>query len=341
MSDGRVTVIVPAYNAEDHLSECLDSILAQPEVGEIVIVDDGSADGTLAIAKDFAAGDARVRVIMQPNSGVSAARNNGMAEVSLPWLAFVDADDVIPEGSFAALLGVAERYGADMTYGDFSAIRDGRIVSWPDEFAAFSPGVIPARDMVASLANTSRDSVSGSCWRVLFRASFVKRARKRFPEGIAMSEDYCFILGCLMEDPTVAYVDRTVYLVRREGGSATQRYMPDLERSMDFVNRRLRRACEGDGVLMERYWECVANTAWTACGNLYKEGAPLDAAGRRIEVRRIMRKYRESVGRISTSCGLGRVKAGLLKVGSVCPWVLWATLEAKNRGGSPRGRQVQ
>lgn len=338
MSDGNVTVIVPAYNAGDHLFECLGSILAQPEVGEVVVVDDGSTDGTQAIARDFATGDDRVRVVMQPNSGVSAARNNGMAVASLPWLAFVDADDVIPEGSFAALLGAAERYDADMTYGDFSVLRDGRIVPWSDEFAAFSPGIIPARSMVASLANTSRDSVSGSCCRVLFRASFVKRTRQRFPEGIAMSEDYYFILSCLMEDPVIAYVDHTVYLVRREGGSVTQRYIPDLERSMDFVNGQLRRACEGDEMLMGRYWDCVANTAWAACGNLYKEGTPLDAAGRRVEVRRIMRKYCEAAGRISAYGGLGRVKDWLLKVGSVCPWALWAVLEAKNRGISSQGR---
>lgn len=341
MTSPCISVVVPAYNAEEHLRECLDSVLAQSEVGEVVIVDDGSSDGTRALAEDLADEDLRVSVLHQENAGVSVARNKGMVKASYPWLAFVDADDIIPDGSFGALLETAERYGADMTYGNFSVLRDGKIVSWPDEFAAFAPGVIPARNIVASLANTGRNTVSGSCWRVLFRASFVKRTRQQFPEGIAMSEDYCFILGCLMKDPTVAYVDHTVYLVRREGGSATQCYMPDLERSMDFVNGRLRRACEGDGLLMDRYWECVANTAIAACSNLFKEGTPLGSSERRNEVRRIIRKYREAIGRISLSGGLGRSRSLALKVGAACPWVLWAALEAKDRSGSSRGRQAE
>lgn len=338
MTSPCISVVIPAYNAEEHLRECLNSVLAQSEVGEVIIVDDGSSDGTRALAEDFADEDLRVSVLHQENAGVSVARNKGMVKASYPWLAFVDADDIIPDGSFGALLETAERYSADMTYGNFSVLRDGKIVSWSDEFAAFVPGVIPARNIVASLANTGRNTVSGSCCRVLFRASFVRRTRQQFPEGIAMSEDYYFILGCLMKDPTVAYVDHTVYLVRREGGSATQCYMPDLERSMDFVNGRLRRACEGDEMLMGRYWDCVANTAWAACGNLYKEGTPLDAAGRRVEVRRIMRKYCEAVGRISVYGRHGRAKDWLLKVGSVCPWALWAVLEAKNRGISSQRR---
>ena len=145
-----------------------------------------------------------------------------------------------------------------------------------------------------------------------------------------MSEDYCFVLGCLMAAPKVAYVDQVVYLVRREGGSATQRYMPALERSMDYVNGVLRQECEGDSALMSSWWECVGNTAWAACGTLFKEGTPYDAAGRRREVGRVMRKYREAIGHVRLGGGLGRGKALALKVGAAWPWLLWAALEVRS-----------
>ncbi|MDO4289762.1 MAG: glycosyltransferase [Eggerthellaceae bacterium] len=326
----KISVIVPAYNAEAHLCECFDSISKQPRVGEIIIVDDGSSDGTLKLAEKLALEDARVTVLHQDNSGVSVARNTGMAAVTLPWMAFVDADDVVPRGAFDALLAEAETDGADMTYGNFAILKNGEVFDIPNGFADRASGRIPTRDMIASLANASRDSVSGSCWRVLFRTSFVERTRQEFPAGISMSEDYCFMLKLLVENPVVAYVDRVVYLVRREGRSATQCYMPNLERSMDYVNGVLRQACEGDDLLVRSYWDCVANTAWHACGTVFKEGTPYASDDRRCEVNRIMRKYGNAISQISVLSDLGCGKALVLKIGCMCPWALWAVLEAKN-----------
>lgn len=333
MSDSCISVIIPAFNAGIHISECLVSVLSQSEVGEVIVVDDGSTDDTRALAESFSSSDSRVKVLHQENAGVSVARNAGITAVSLPWLAFVDVDDVVPDGSFEALLNAAERYDADMTYGNSAILNHGKIVSGPDEFASFSPGNISARDMVASLISNNRCSVSGSCWRILYRTQFVKESCLRFPEGIAMSEDYCFMLDCLTKNPVIAYVNRVVYLVRREGGSTTQCYMPNLEHSMDFVNGKLCKACEGDKTFMNCYWGCVANTVMAACSNLYKENTPFDSSARRCEVRRIALKYRDAIRKVSVSSGLGCWKVFMLKVGAICPLALWAALEAKNGHG--------
>lgn len=91
-----ISVVIPVYNKQQWIRECLESIRSQTFTDyEVIIVDDGSTDGSAAICDEAAAGDDRIRVIHQVNSGVSAARNRGMDEVTAPWVAFVDGDDTI------------------------------------------------------------------------------------------------------------------------------------------------------------------------------------------------------------------------------------------------------
>ncbi len=88
------SVVIPAYNVESYLAETLDSVLAQTyPYFDVAIVDDGSIDRTLAIAQDYARRDRRIRVITQPNQGVSVARNRGIQETRGELVAFLDADD--------------------------------------------------------------------------------------------------------------------------------------------------------------------------------------------------------------------------------------------------------
>ena len=91
-----ISFIVPIYNAEQYLPACLDSLLGQTVRDlQIILVDDGSTDGSLAIAQRYAAQDTRVEVYEQPHAGQSAARNKGLSYVKGDYLAFVDADDTI------------------------------------------------------------------------------------------------------------------------------------------------------------------------------------------------------------------------------------------------------
>jgi glycosyltransferase involved in cell wall biosynthesis len=93
---GRIAVVVPVYNGQAHLAECLESVLAQgPIVHEVIVADDGSTDATPGIIDAFAARDVRVRGLHMANTGGPAApRNRGAAASSCEWIAFIDADDV-------------------------------------------------------------------------------------------------------------------------------------------------------------------------------------------------------------------------------------------------------
>ena len=92
----KVSIVVPCYNAEKHLSECLDSILKQSLHDlEVIAVNDGSTDRTLDILQRYAAQDVRLRIIDQSNQGAPQARANGVKAASADYIVFVDSDDYI------------------------------------------------------------------------------------------------------------------------------------------------------------------------------------------------------------------------------------------------------
>lgn len=115
MSSPKISVIVPVYNVEPYLRRCLDSITGQTYGNlEIILVDDGSADGSGAICDEYAARDSRIRASHQPNGGVSSARNAGLASASGEWIGWVDSDDWIEPEMYERLLGRALGQGADI-----------------------------------------------------------------------------------------------------------------------------------------------------------------------------------------------------------------------------------
>ena len=103
----RLSIIIPIYNVEDTLQRCLESVLAQvDETMEVVLIDDGSTDSSGQIAEEMTAARGNCRLIHQTNKGLSAARNAGIEVATGDYLTFVDSDDFIAEGTYAALLAV-------------------------------------------------------------------------------------------------------------------------------------------------------------------------------------------------------------------------------------------
>lgn len=95
-----VSIVIPVYNAENYLVRCLDSICAQTHVDfEVVLVNDGSSDGSGGICDRYAEGDCRIKVIHQKNKGVTEARKTGVLRSTYNWICFVDSDDFIPKDS--------------------------------------------------------------------------------------------------------------------------------------------------------------------------------------------------------------------------------------------------
>ena len=118
MGDPSLSVVVPFYNNAELLGACLASIAAQTLTDlEVIAVDDGSTDGSAAVAKAVVTADPRFRLIQVPNGGPGSARNHGVAAATGEYLAFVDADDLLPPQAYATLAGVLKQTGSDFISG--------------------------------------------------------------------------------------------------------------------------------------------------------------------------------------------------------------------------------
>ena len=112
-----VSIVIPVYNAEKYLAECLESVRNQTLHDiEIICVDDGSTDGSASILTDYAKRDERIHVISQPNGGELAARNSGIQIASGQWIGFVDSDDWVSPDMFERLLTNGENHQADISH---------------------------------------------------------------------------------------------------------------------------------------------------------------------------------------------------------------------------------
>ena len=109
MTQPLVSIVIPVFNVEHHLRQCLDSVLRQTlKEWECICVDDGSPDGSGAILDEYGGMDARFKIIHQRNQGVSAARNLGIELASAPYLTFIDSDDWVEDNALESLLSAME-----------------------------------------------------------------------------------------------------------------------------------------------------------------------------------------------------------------------------------------
>lgn len=329
----KISVVVPVYNSERYLDECVHSVLDQryPSL-EIILVDDGSADSSGAMCDAFEADNPGVvRVVHKNNAGVSAARNTGMSLATGEYIMFVDSDDVLPFGSIRLLLNSAAAYRSDMVYGEYAIMLNGKVGEPIGELGSLPEGKVPFTVVLASLASMAPKSITGSCWRALFKASFIKCSAAMFPEGIAISEDYDFILQCLAAEPSISVVHDVVYWVRRGSVSVTQSYLASVGHDMGVVNMHLKTMCEGSSELMGLYYASAANSAWSECSNAYKKDSPLSCGERWRLVKDALSRGDEAIRGARSSSDLPLVKLALLNLGRICPLALFLIMEARSR----------
>lgn len=188
--DALVTVIVPVYNVEEYIRECVDSLLTQTYSNiEIILVDDGSTDNSGSICEEYAKEDSRVIVIHKENGGLSSARNAGMEIMRGKYCCFVDSDDAVAVTFIDYMIGLIHMSGAD-----FSAC------SYTREFNEMgntsSQGLIEADAHKALEFIFSEKTMTTSAWGKLYRADLW--ADIRFPEGY-IYEDYATVYKVIMK----------------------------------------------------------------------------------------------------------------------------------------------
>lgn len=212
-----ISVIVPVYNVESYLPRCVDSLLTQTyENLEIILVDDGSQDASGSICDRYAGKDARIRVIHKENGGLSSARNAGLDAASGEYIGFVDSDDWMEPDAYAVMLGLMEKYDAQLVcagrYDVNAATGQSTVGLCPVQEECISGEALAGRIFLF-------DNCDSSACDKLYRRELLDGLR--YPEG-RVCEDMPVTYRVALRAERVVMCDKPVYNYFHRAGSITQ-----------------------------------------------------------------------------------------------------------------------
>lgn len=195
MNSPSISIIIPVYNAEKYLPACLTSILSQSfRDFEIVLVDDGSVDGSLALINEWAHKDGRVKVFHKANGGVSSARNLGLSKASGEYVTFVDADDELPTGALEKLMSETGD-GIDFVMGGYEMYdEDGNLTYAIEER---SEKTVSREEGIRQMYKPSPYMYWGFICSKLFKTNIIRKHKIAFDLDIKFNEDRLFIVRYL------------------------------------------------------------------------------------------------------------------------------------------------
>lgn len=290
-----ISVIVPVYQAENCIQDCVQSVLDQSfSDWELLLVDDGSRDRSPALCDEFAAKDSRIRVFHKPNGGVSSARNLGLKEAKGAYIAFLDADDQFTPKALETLFTLREEAGADSAGCAHQNLSPGGETHTELLLPA---GIYAGEALRESIVYPLLGDrlvppiFNGFIWRFLFSAEILRRESITF-EG-AYLEDELFLLEYFCYAEKLAVTEEPLYRYLLNPNSATHKYMKDFQQVYDrFVERKIALA-ERFGLTAHRPdWR--ANTDWAglliAIGNEYAKGNPKPLKERQRTVEALCRR---------------------------------------------------
>ena len=222
MSDNAlVSVVIQAYNAEKTIRDCLESVLAQDWSDlQVVVVDDGSRDNTLALLHQMAARDPRVEVVRQENQGVSEARNTALRRCRGEYVRFVDSDDWLPPDSIRKMVEKAQATGCDLVIAGYNEVIGPMRTRRNLEDREDTLDIAEVMDRLNRYANSF---FYGVLWNKLFRRSLIESQRVSFVPWFRWGEDFTFVMDFLHEAKRVSYMKDVVYHYNRRVGGLTIR----------------------------------------------------------------------------------------------------------------------
>ena len=226
-----ISIIVPVYDAEKTLQQCVDSILSQEYKDfELFLVDDGSKDGSPAICDEYAEKDNRIKVIHKPNGGVSSARNLGLDYAKGKWITFIDSDDYISADFFSGV----EHCKQQLLISGFRDEIDGKVY----ENVRMSSAIYQNAENVRKFIRTqvSSNMVLRGPWGKFYSRDLI--GNQRFNTNMKLGEDTCFVFVYLAKCKTIEVNVSPYYFLRRSPISDAVKYKSSVDyavRSLNFV----------------------------------------------------------------------------------------------------------
>ena len=281
-----ISIIVPVYNAGETLKRCVDSLCGQtcPEL-EIILVDDGSTDGSPALCDALAAGDSRITVLHRSNGGVSAARTAGMQAATGEYVTFADADDYLNPDHIAVLYGMMRKHGCDVAVSGYLTEYEDKlspaVCGQPEDGGRGRHEVCYDHDS-AVCELLAGGAVGGYVWNKLYRRTLLDGVA--FRNDVRILEDMLFNMEVFRRVKSVAFSGYASYHYIQRGQSAMHRQFGEEHRQMVRVAREIRDELAGEGGALADAGKGLLATTILWVADVMAEYGPYDKA--------LIRRYR-------------------------------------------------
>ncbi|EJQ97572.1 glycosyltransferase [Bacillus mycoides] len=218
----KVSVIIPVYNAEKYITQCIESLLSQTlQECEFIFVNDGSKDTSRQILERYQKLDNRIKLVNQKNQGVSIARNKGLQIAIGEYIGFVDADDYIEPDMYEILYNSAKQSNCDVVISNFKWEIEGHKIITKYSFPV---DIVLQTDYIEQDLLTyflKEDNLNTVCNKI-YRNDLIKEESVKFPEKVVLGEDGMFNIQFFSNATSAKYIDYTGYHYREVVGSATK-----------------------------------------------------------------------------------------------------------------------
>ncbi len=228
----QLSIVVPCYNVEAYLDDCIYSLLNQVDMVadefEVICVDDGSTDGTLNKLEMYSARFTNIRVISSINKGVSTARNIGIEHSTGEYITFVDPDDAVPVDLFSNVKKIINNNsGIDIIIGCFQGLNDDIFSQRTDYNSEYSHyRVISDRAQVRKtcVQDFSNGTPQGSAWAQFISRELLNRSNIRFRENLCIGEDSFFTFELRAVAEKIIFIPTILYFYRMRQGSVMRTF---------------------------------------------------------------------------------------------------------------------
>jgi glycosyltransferase involved in cell wall biosynthesis len=214
----RISIVVPIYNGERYLKECLDSLKIQdyPDI-EVMLVDDGSTDLTADICRRYVSEDQRFHYIYQENSGQNAARKTGVEHASGDWVMFVDADDFVTADYCSSFMEMHHKTNADIIFGVIQRYQEGKYGRKSQSLS----GVQSGKEVLENFLKPRfyEMQLGGVLFPALFLKKIILNSLRKIDRRIRYGEDWGCVLYSLLQAQEVAFLQQVKYFYRMNASS--------------------------------------------------------------------------------------------------------------------------
>lgn len=231
----EISVVLPVYNVIDYLDECIKSVLKQTFIDfELIIVDDGSNDGSQIKCDEYGALDGRIIVLHQKNGGLSAARNSGIKSAKGKYVTFIDSDDFVSEYYLELLHAALTESGADISMCDYKEVT--QLATMDDlklsNIKKDSVLLYSGKEIIKEVYSNNYHGIEFVSWAKMYRLDLFKDNNILFPIG-KLHEDAFTTYKLFYSSVNVAYIDNSLYFYRiRSGSIMTSKFS---EKRLDMI----------------------------------------------------------------------------------------------------------